>query len=78
MLLLLQKYGPDYRVVSLNAEAKVVRLACGTEIQYDALITTAPLDITLRWLGQPGWAATLSHRHARVLRLLQYTHVRPA
>ena len=64
MLLLPQKYGPDFRVVSLDAEAKVARLACGTEIQYDALVSTMPLDTTLRWLGQPQWAATLSHRRA--------------
>jgi protoporphyrinogen oxidase len=59
-----QRYGEGNRVVSLDAESKTARLACGEEIQYDALITTAPLDITLRWLGQPKWADTLSHRRA--------------
>ena len=57
-----QKYGEGCKVVSLDAEAKTARLATGAEIQYDALINTAPLDITLRWLGQPKWADTLSHR----------------
>ena len=59
-----QRYGESYKVVSIDAEAKVARLACGSEIAYDALINTAPLDITLRWLGQPKWADTLSHRRA--------------
>ena len=59
-----QRYGESYKVVSIDAEAKVAKLACGSEIAYDALINTAPLDITLRWLGQPKWADTLSHRRA--------------
>ena len=70
MLALPQMYGEDFRVVALDAEAKVARLACGTEIQYDALVTTQPLDITLRWLGQPEWADTLSHRRAALTLLL--------
>ena len=57
-----QRYGEGYRVLSIDAEAQTAKLACGTEIHYDALINTAPLDITLRWLGQPKWADTLSHR----------------
>ena len=49
-------------MVSLDKDAKVATLANGQSIQYDALISTIPLDITLRWLGQPKWADTLSHR----------------
>ncbi len=47
-----------------NKDAKVATLANGQSIQYDALVSTMPLDITLRWLGQPDWADTLSHRWA--------------
>ncbi len=79
-----QKYGPDFRVVSLDAGAKVARLACGTEVAYDALVSTQPLDATLTNLGQTAWADTLSHRRAAnstphtsivvgVLRLLPHT-----
>lgn len=70
-----QKYGADFRVVALDAEAKVARLACGTEIAYDALVSTQPLDSTLRWLGQPEWADTLSYRRAALALLLPCYHV---
>lgn len=58
----MQRYGEEYAVVSLDKDAKVATLANGQSIQYDALVSTMPLDITLRWLGQPDWADTLSHR----------------
>lgn len=51
-------------MANLDKEAKVATLANGHSIQYDALVSTMPLDITLRWLGKPEWADTLSHRHA--------------
>ena len=60
----MQRYGEDYAVTSLDKDAKVATLANGQSIQYDALVSTMPLDITLRWLGQPDWADTLSHRWA--------------
>ena len=59
-----QRYGEEHRLVSLDAEAKVARLASGAEVAYEALVTTQPLDTTLRWLGQPKWADALSHRRA--------------
>lgn len=57
-----QKYGEEYTVVSLDKEAKVATLANGLKIQYEALVSTMPLDLTLHWLGQPKWADELSHR----------------
>ena len=33
------------------------------EIQYEALVSTVPLDLTLNWLGQANWATELSHRY---------------
>ncbi len=47
----MQRYGEDYAVTSLDKDAKVATLANGQSIQYDALVSTMPLDITLRWLG---------------------------
>ncbi len=58
----MQRYGEEYAVTSLDKDTKVATLANGQSIQYDALVSTMPLDITLRWLGQPEWADTLSHR----------------
>ena len=34
----------------------------GNKLQYDALITTMPLDITLQWCGQKKWADGLTRR----------------
>ena len=59
---LVQCYGEDFWVVSLDADAKMARLANGAEIAYDALVTTQPLDATLTWLGKAEWAHRLSHR----------------
>ena len=39
----------------------------GQQIQYDALISTAPLDLTLTWLGQKSVADRLEHRSAGIL-----------
>ena len=49
-------------MVALDAEAKVATLGSGARVRYDALVTTQPLDVTLRALGQPAWADQLSHR----------------
>jgi hypothetical protein len=49
-------------VVNIDKDEKIVHLANGQTIQYDALVSTMPLDITLQWLGQKEWAETLSHR----------------
>ena len=34
----------------------------GNKLQFDALITTMPLDITLQWCGQKKWADGLTRR----------------
>ncbi|BDA50044.1 hypothetical protein COCOBI_15-1720 [Coccomyxa sp. Obi] len=62
-----QRYGEEYAVVSLDKDAKVATLANGQSIQYDALVSTMPLDNTLRWLGQPEWADTLSHSSSHIV-----------
>lgn len=49
-------------MVGLDKDAKSVTLADGSVIEYEALITTMPLDITLTWLGKKEWANTLTHR----------------
>jgi len=64
MLWCSQKYGEEYTVAGIDKEAKVATLANGMKIQYEALVSTMPLDLTLHWLGQPEWAEELSHRLA--------------
>ena len=49
-------------MVGIDKEAKVATLTSGQKIQYEALVSTMPLDLTLHWLGQPKWAEELSHR----------------
>ena len=49
-------------MVALDAEARVATLAGGRRLRYDALMTTAPLDATLRLLGRRAWADALTHR----------------
>ncbi len=47
-------------------------LASGMKIQYEALLSTMPLDVTLQWLGQPRWADELSHRRGSTCLLHAY------
>ena len=58
----LQRYGPDNAVLDLDREGRTVTLKNGNKLQYDALITTMPLDITLQWCGQKKWADGLTRR----------------
>lgn len=58
----LQKYGEDMAVTSIDKDSKTVTLKTGKKIQYDALISTLPLDFTLNWTGKKEWADGLTHR----------------
>ena len=59
-----QKYGEDFELTGIDKEAKVATFKSGHKVQYDALISTAPLDITLTWLGQQKVADRLEHRYS--------------
>lgn len=59
----LQRYGKDFSVTGLDKENQIATLASGKKIQYDALISTMPLDITLTWLDKKQWADGLTHRY---------------
>ncbi len=48
--------------MALDEEARTATLADGRRVRYEALVTTAPLDCTLRLLGQAAWAEALTHR----------------
>ena len=60
----MQRYGPDNAVTHLDREGRSVTLKSGQKIEFDALITTMPLDITLEWCGQKKWADGLTRRCA--------------
>lgn len=49
-------------MTSIDKEKQIVTLKNGKSIQYDAMITTTPLDLTLSWLGKQEWADRLEHR----------------
>lgn len=60
-------YGTENAVTSIDKDNKMVTLACGRKIAYDALISTIPLDITLRWLGKSEWADGLTHSSSHII-----------
>lgn len=60
-----QKYG--LTVVNVDKDAKVVTLADGNKIKYNSLLSTLPLDVTLRWLGKNDWADGLQHSSSHII-----------
>jgi protoporphyrinogen oxidase len=54
-------------VTSIDAEHKTVTLQDGKTIQYQALLSTLPLDTTCRWLGQEGWSNGLQHSSSHIV-----------
>lgn len=60
-----QQYNTE--VAKIDAEGQIVHLKDGSKIQYDALITTVPLDITLSWLGKKEWADGLTHSSSHII-----------
>ena len=56
-----QRFGEAGRVVRVNAAAKTLSMADGTEIEYKQLLSTMPLDLTLRQLGKAEWADELTY-----------------
>jgi hypothetical protein len=62
-----QRYGEAGRVVSLDATAKLLTMADGSEVQYGKLMSTMPLDRTLRWLGKSEWADDLTYSSSHII-----------
>jgi protoporphyrinogen oxidase len=48
-----QRYGPGYAVVAVDADSKKATLASGDVIEYGSLLTTMPLDLTLKATQAP-------------------------
>ncbi|KAK9835546.1 hypothetical protein WJX74_002701 [Apatococcus lobatus] len=62
-----QRYGPKNQVTGIDKDAQVVTLQDGKKIQYDALISTLPLDIMMTWLGQKKQADVLTHSSSHII-----------
>ena len=62
-----QVFGESNAVTTIDKDNQTVTLACGRKIAYDALISTIPLDITLRWLGKDEWADGLTHSSSHII-----------
>ncbi|GBF94912.1 hypothetical protein Rsub_08155 [Raphidocelis subcapitata] len=60
-----QRY--NARVVSIDADARVARLAGGRAVRYGKLLTTLPLDATLTWLGRGEWAEGLRRSSSHII-----------
>lgn len=60
-----QKYNAE--VVAIDHEAKQLRLGDGSEMTYSSLITTMPLDVTLRMCGKPEWADALTYSSSHII-----------
>jgi hypothetical protein len=54
-------------VASIDKDVKQVVLADGQVIQYDSLISSMPLDLTLSWLGKAEWAQGLQHSSTHII-----------
>ena len=54
-------------VVNFDKDAKVVTLSTGAKIAYNSLLSTLPLDTTLRWLGKAEWADGLQHSSSHIV-----------
>lgn len=62
-----QRYGPGQEAVAIDKEAQVVTFADGRKVAYESLISTIPLDLTLRWMGKPEWADGLTHSSSHIV-----------
>jgi protoporphyrinogen oxidase len=54
-------------VASIDKEAKQVVLSDGQVFQYDSLISSMPLDVTLSWLGKQEWAQRLQYSSTHII-----------
>lgn len=60
-----QRYKKE--VAAIDKEAQIVTFSDGSKLGYEALVSTIPLDITLRWFGRPEWADGLQHSSSHIV-----------
>jgi protoporphyrinogen oxidase len=56
-------------VISLDAKEQIVTFENGRKIQYNKLLSTIPLDITLNWLGRSDLANKLTYSSSHIIGL---------
>lgn len=56
-------------VTNIDKDAKTVTLSDGSTITYNSLLSTLPLDLTLRWMGKEEWADGLQHSSSHIIGL---------
>lgn len=61
----MQRYGQT--VTSIDRDAHTVTLATGKKIQYESLLSTLPLDVMLRWQGEPELADGLQFSSSHII-----------
>ena len=62
-----QKYGEEFKVVDIDYKNKQLTTQDGSIVQYNALISTMPLDITLRMCGKSEWADRLTYSSSHIV-----------
>ena len=60
-----QRYGSE--IVALDHAARTLTLKDGTRVSYGSLVTTMPLDLTLRMCGRPDWADGLTYSSSHII-----------
>ncbi|GMH44071.1 hypothetical protein BSKO_12005 [Bryopsis sp. KO-2023] len=62
-----KKFGPKNAVVGIDLEGKCAEMADGRKIKYKAMLSTMPLDLTLRMLGKTEWPENLVYGSSHII-----------
>jgi len=62
-------YGPNNRMTALDLDERVATFQDGKKVKYGSLLSTVPLDVTCRMVGQPAWADGLTHSNSHIIGL---------
>lgn len=54
-------------MTAIDPQQRCVVLSDGSRVQYGAMISTVPLDITLSMLGQQQWAKGLQYSSSHIV-----------
>lgn len=60
-----QLYGVS--VTHIDPERRQVLLSDGTRVQYESMVSTMPLDVTLKAVGKQQWADGLTHSSSHII-----------
>lgn len=63
----LKEFGDANSVVGIDLDHKTVTLSSGRKIEYNAFLSTMPLDETLRLVGKDEWADGLVYGSSHIV-----------